>query len=166
MFKNASLSPCEQYRYQLERRTSKLAAKRSTVAFIGLNPSTADASVDDPTIRRCTNFALKWHFKTMIMVNLFARRATEPTELKQVNDPIGIANDDYINEALGRASLVIACWGEHGILLERASEIRSRHGRRLHALKLNRSGQPAHPLYLSGTLTPVKLAKLERLNKV
>jgi len=162
MLKSAIISPCKKYRYQLERRTTKRAVQKSTVTFIGLNPSTADASADDPTIRKCIAYTQSWNFKTLLMVNLFAWRTSEPNDLLLAEEPVGRDNDEYIADAVSRASLVVACWGEHGTLHHRADEIAALYRRRLHGIKVNRSGQPSHPLYLPAALKPEKLAKLVR----
>ena len=154
--KSAVISNCGDYRYELRRRWTARASKRFTVAFIGLNPSTADASNDDPTIRRCMGYAQSWQFKQLVVVNLFAWRATLPSDLKNAPDPIGPLNDEYINEAVKKSGLIVACWGEHGQFLNRADTIRPQYKSRLHYLKCNRSGEPAHPLYLPASLTPQK----------
>lgn len=159
--KSATLSRCKRYRYQLERRWGASPSRRSTVVFIGLNPSTADATTDDPTIRKCIAYAQRWKFNRLIMVNLFAWRATDPNELMTSADPIGKQNDNYIATAVASGSLTIACWGEHGSLLSRSDDLRAQYSRKLHCLRTNVSGQPAHPLYLPASLTPVKLKKLD-----
>jgi len=161
----AVLSPCNKYRYQLRRYWGKRPSRQSTVVFVGLNPSTADATADDPTIRKCIAYARAWQFNSLIMVNLFAWRATDPNLLHQSKDPIGKQNDTYITAAVANASLIIACWGEHGSFMNRADELRSQYPRRLHCLKTNASGQPSHPLYLPASLTPVKLTKARPLLK-
>ena len=88
--KNAIFSDCRKYRYVLSRTWND---KKKTILFIGLNPSTADEKIDDPTIRRCINYAQNWGYGSLLMVNLFAYRATIPTELKNVKNPIGNDND-------------------------------------------------------------------------
>lgn len=160
--KSASLSRCKKYRYQLERSWGKHTPRKSTVVFIGLNPSTADATLDDPTIRKCMAYARAWQFNKLIMVNLFAWRATDPSELYATKNPVGNQNDRFIEQAVASSSLVVACWGEHGVLLNRATLVRAQFQRRLHCLKTNSSGQPTHPLYLPATLKPVKLPKARR----
>lgn len=155
--KSAIFSKCNRYRYELQRCWSKPVSKKSTITFIGLNPSTADATVDDPTIRKCIAYAQKWGYSRMLMVNLFAWKATDPASLLDAADPIGSLNDHYIKRAVNRSSMVIACWGEQGVLLNRASELRGRYPRRLRCLKVNRSGEPTHPLYLPAALAPVRL---------
>ena len=79
-----------------------------------LNPSTADANQDDPTLRKCINFAQSLGYGSLKVVNLFAYRATKPCELRKVADPVGPKNNYYIQLATRRASLVIVAWGIHG----------------------------------------------------
>ena len=156
---DAIISPCKRYRYQLERCWHSRPARNSTVAFIGLNPSTADANQDDPTIRKCMAYAKAWQFKKLIMVNLFAWRSTEPGELLLAKNPVGSHNDEHLDEAVSSSALVVACWGEHGTIMGRSDALRARYQRRLMCLRTNLSGEPTHPLYLPATLTPVKLRK-------
>ncbi len=156
---SAIISTCGRYRYQLERSWAKRTSRKTTVVFVGLNPSTADATHNDPTIRKCIAYAQNWEFKRLIMVNLFAWRATDPNELYYAQDPIGNRNDKHLSAALAQSSLVVACWGEHGSILGRSDEFKSRFWRRLKCLAVNRSGEPTHPLYLPATLKPVRLHK-------
>lgn len=158
--KTAAFSRCNRYRYRLERAWDKRISRQSTVAFVGLNPSTADANKDDPTIRKCTAYAQRWQYKKLIMVNLFAWRATDPIDLLAADEPIGKLNNRHLDEAIAQSALVLACWGEHGTLLNRSAEFRQQYARRLYCLKTNASGEPTHPLYLPATLRPVKLTKI------
>jgi len=123
------------------------------VLFIGLNPSTADAAVDDPTIRRCIGFAKAWGFGGLYMANLFAFRSTDPRGLLSASDPVGPENDAILLKLTKMASLVVAAWGNHGAFMDRASHVRALCGE-LSVLKLNHSGQPAHPLYLKKDVKP------------
>lgn len=157
IIKGAIISPCKRYRYQLERSWSKRPSRNSTVVFVGLNPSTADATHDDPTIRKCIAYAQAWQFKKLVMVNLFGWRATNPKELLTAKNPVGRLNDKHLDEAILRCALVIACWGEHGAILSRSDDLRTRYPSGLMCLRTNQSGEPTHPLYLPATLTPVKL---------
>ena len=141
--KNATLSDCRKYRYVLSRTWDR---KKKTILFIGLNPSTADEQIDDPTIRRCINYAQNWGYGSLLMVNLFAYRATMPTELKKVKNPIGNDNDLHIKELIKKVDLAVAAWGNEGSLLNRDKEIKKIIPN-LMCLKINKSGQPAHPLY-------------------
>lgn len=147
---NARFSSCGTYRYQLQREWED---GKDTVLFIGLNPSTADHRRDDPTIRRCVGFARSWGFKQMEIVNLFAYRATLPGDLKRAAEPVGIENDRWIADAHARAVLTIACWGNDGEYLQRASAVCEKFSE-MHCLKINKSRQPAHPLYLKAGLKP------------
>ena len=133
------------YRYFLSR--SWLGGEK-TVAFIGLNPSTADEHLDDPTIRRCMGFAKLWGGKELWMVNLFAFRSTDPLALKAAFDPIGVENDNWLEAAINNADIVVAAWGNLGILNHRAETVLLRHQKRFSALKITKSGMPGHPLYV------------------
>ena len=150
--KNATFSDCKKYRYALSRNWD---SKKKTVLFIGLNPSTADKKIDDPTIRRCINYAQKWGYGSLIMVNLFAYRATIPTVLKNVKNPIGNDNDLHINELSKKVDLAVAAWGNEGSLLNRDEEVKKIIPN-LMCLKINKSGQPAHPLYQKKDLKLIK----------
>ena len=81
------------------------------IAFIGLNPSTADEINDDPTIRRCIGFARRWGFGGMYMLNVFAYRSTNPRELRAATDPVGPRNDAALLTTSRRCDMVVACWG-------------------------------------------------------
>lgn len=124
------------------------------MAFIGLNPSTADATLDDPTIRRCVGFAKAWGAGTLLMTNLFAYRATDPAALSKARDPIGPCNDEWLERVVGAADIVVAAWGNHGRLMNRASQVQGLFPGRLHALALTQTGMPKHPLYLSTSHRP------------
>ena len=147
---NARFSRCRKYRYSLERSWSE---GKGRVLFIGLNPSTADHRSDDPTIRRCVGFARDWGFQAMEIVNLFAFRATLPSDLKQAAKPVGPANNKWIKRAHQDADLTVACWGNDGSFLARDEEIAAELTG-MHCIHLNRSQQPAHPLYLKASLRP------------
>ena len=91
--KSATFSNCRKYRYALSRSWDE---KKKIVLFIGLNPSTADEKKDDPTIRRCINYAQSWGFGGLQVANLFAYRATKPTKLRYVENPVGDDNDQQL----------------------------------------------------------------------
>ena len=153
---NARFSRCRRYRYSLERRWQE---GQGRVLFIGLNPSTADHRRDDPTIRRCVNFARDWGFATMEVVNLFAFRATYPSDLKAADDPIGSRNDYWIRRTHRQADLTIACWGNDGLFMDRANAVLTMLSD-LHCLQVNQSSQPAHPLYQRADRKPQPLSRL------
>jgi hypothetical protein len=117
-----------------------------------LNPSTADALVNDPTIERCQKRAEQLNFGALEVVNLFAWRSTDPSVLANLEDPIGPENDDAIRDAARRAALLIVGWGKEGSLLNRGPEVMQiirETGTVPHALKLNTDKSPQHPLYIS-----------------
>ncbi len=145
MTKGAVLSSCGQYRYGLTRT---FFTGTGTVLFIMLNPSTADAEMDDPTIRRCIGFARRWGFQELKVGNLFALRATDPRELKRVSDPIGPENDRYLMHMSGSADAVIAAWGAHGIYRNRSQHVLGLLEGTVECLGLTKQGYPRHPLYL------------------
>ena len=79
--------------------------------FVGLNPSTADETNDDPTIRRCIAFAREWGYARLHMANLFAFRATEPRDMMNASDPIGPENDKHLLTLANDSILTVAAWG-------------------------------------------------------
>ena len=102
------------YRYWLWREWD---SQCHAISFIMLNPSQADAQVNDPTITRCLNFAQSWGYGRLFVVNLFAYRTPHPSLLKQAVDPIGKDNPRYILESVLRSDRVILAWGNHGTWL-------------------------------------------------
>ena len=142
------------YRYSLWREWDSLGP---AVAFVMLNPSTADTANDDPTIRRCASFARSWGYGSLEVVNLFAYRASEPKRLRQTPDPIGPANDGYLLDAASRAHTLIVGWGVHGGLLDRGREVLGLLAGKcdVYCLGVTQAGQPRHPLYTKGETMPV-----------
>lgn len=149
--RGAVLSADRRYRYTLWRRWGDGKA----CMFVGLNPSTADADIDDPTIRRCVNFARAWGFDALVMTNLFAWRATDPRDMMAAVDPVGVDNDWWLQAASVGCGLTVAAWGAGGAYQGRGVEVR-RMLREPHYLRLTKSGQPGHPLYLPAHLRPVE----------
>lgn len=149
----ATFSDCRKYRYQLFREWDP---DSTTCVFIGLNPSTADESVNDPTIRRCIQFAKDWGYGRLVMLNLFAYRSTDPSVLSSLPDPIGPENNFHILEICKTAGIVVAAWGNHGTLLNRHIGIVEllEQQVKLMCLKTTGSGQPIHPLYQPRTSVP------------
>ncbi|MBX2837480.1 MAG: DUF1643 domain-containing protein, partial [Gammaproteobacteria bacterium] len=141
---HAEFSACGQYRYLLTRRWERRCAKKRTVCFIGLNPSTADAETNDPTVRKCIAIADQLGFKQLLLVNLFAYRATEPKDLKLSSEPLGELTDHYLLQAVKLSGTVVACWGNHGQFLGRDQEVLNMLPGKLHCLKRNATGTPAH----------------------
>ena len=147
--RSANFSPCRTYRYALWRRWGR----GDYAMFIGLNPSTADEKSDDPTIRRCVGFAKSWGYGALCMANLFAYRATDPTEMKRAIDPIGVENDFRLIELAKGAAVVVAAWGTHGEHKRRDQSVRLLVPN-LQYLRLTKDGHPSHPLYLPADLQP------------
>lgn len=149
----ATLSPCGKYRYRLDRFWSGEHA----LPFIMLNPSTADASQDDPTIRRCMGFARDRGFGGIIVTNLFAYRATSPNDMRAEHFPVGVFNDDYLTGLMNWAARadvpVVAAWGAHGGFRRRDEQVLSLArfiGCRMVCLGTTAAGHPRHPLYVKG----------------
>lgn len=150
--RDAFISECGRYRYLL-RRTWDHGKPR--VLFVMLNPSTADASVDDATIRSCIRLSKGLGYGSFEVVNLFAYRATDPAELSKADDPTGPKNDHHIEAAILRCDLAICAWGAHPMAGNRDKAVRGvLRSRRpaIFCLGKTKSGAPKHPLYIkSGT---------------
>lgn len=145
---SAMISTCGRYRYFLFRRW---AAKGKTATFIMLNPSTADSRQDDPTIRRCIGFAKREECSALVVVNLFALRATDPAELRRVEDPTGPENVEWVRKAVEQArehvAPIIAAWGANPMVGEADGAVLAAIGR-AQCLGLTKAGAPRHPLYV------------------
>jgi len=148
---DAKLSDCRNYRFALWRTWDD---SKPFAMIIGLNPSTADEVNDDPTLTRCINFAKSWGYGGVCMTNLFAYRATDPKDMKAQRDPIGVENDMWLTKLANDAGIVVAAWGNDGSYLNRSNMVVEMLPN-LHYLKMNKSGEPAHPLYLKADLIPV-----------
>lgn len=149
---DARISDDGMYRYLL-RRTWDFTKLR--VLIIMLNPSTADATIDDATIRSCVRLC-KWRNDGGFeVVNLFALRATNPAELKTVADPVGPSNNDVIEAAIMRCDIAICAWGAYPGAIERGRTVRGLLRLRRPAVFCwgkTKDGAPKHPLYIkSGT---------------
>ena len=149
----AAFSPCRTYRYSLWRRWG--TPEQGYAMFIGLNPSTADEVEDDPTIRRCVQFAKDWGYGALCMTNIFAFRATDPAVMKAHAAPTGPDTDATLVELAKNAGVVVAAWGNHGNHCARDRQVIALLPN-LHCLKVTKAGQPSHPLYLRKALTPMR----------
>jgi len=147
----ADISEDGLYRYRLGRRWDTTLPE---CVFIMLNPSTANAAQDDPTIRRCMRFARDLGCGSLLVGNLYAFRATDPRDLFRSAEPTGGAkNDAALSELMGHGEHVIAAWGNHG-KLARVTEVANLPGAtRLKALGTTKSGAPRHPLYVPASTT-------------
>ena len=160
----ADISPCGKYRYRLWR-FDLVPGDQRTCTFVMLNPSTAGAFTDDPTIRKCVGFCKRWGFGQLFVVNLFAFRSTDPAQLRIAQatgaDPVGEGNDWVVLCEIKAADRVVLAWGSH-------PEVRTLVDKRKFALRDTlhlypkktvtlgwaKDGNPRHPLMLSYTTEP------------
>jgi hypothetical protein len=156
MRRGATFDATSTYRYSLWRTWDGSLPR---VAFIMLNPSTADHRTDDPTIRRCMDFGRRWGYGSVLVVNLFAYRTPSPAELARARHPIGPENDRYLMAAGRRSAAVVAAWGVHGALHGRDAQVLELLGLRrrkpLLCLGTTSAGHPRHPLYLHRETRPM-----------
>lgn len=145
----AEFSDCGQYRYTLTRKISSISVIDLHILFIMLNPSTATAETNDPTIRRCMSFAERNGYSRLTVVNLFALRATDPKKLKSHLDPVGPLNDEAIAYMVNKHGIkhTIAAWGANRFAKQRAAEVIKKFGP-FQCLGTTKDGSPRHPLYV------------------
>lgn len=137
------------YRYRLWRTWDPSLPR---MMFCMLNPSTADAFVLDPTVRRCVGFAQREGCGTLEVVNAFALRSTDPKALRGHPDPIGPHSNEQIVLAAKECDLHVAAWGAHAVFLGRGDQVRSLFrdlNIPLAYLRLTKDGHPGHPLYIA-----------------
>lgn len=154
---DACFSSCGRYRWWLERRWDP---QRPTLLFIGLNPSRADAQRDDPTLRRLQTFARRWGYGRLEVLNLFAWIAASPALLRRCSDPVGAANDHWLEQRLGVLPAGGALWlgwgnggrwrGRDRAVLQRLAPLAWPQL----VIGLTTSAQPRHPLYVRGDAQP------------
>jgi len=157
--RSAVISACGAYRFRLDR---SWAWGTGRVCVVLLNPSKADGDKDDPTLRRCTRFAKSWGYSSLVVVNLFAWRATDPADLEGAGLDVvgGHEADRHIVAALNSSDLAVCGWGSSGPKSARETRIpevlRMIDGAGLvpMALATTKDGDPRHPLYLRGNLSP------------
>jgi hypothetical protein len=155
---DAVISDCGRYRYRLERRVADVGP---VYAFFGVNPSTADASLDDATVRKWRGFVTRWGGSRFIVGNVFAFRSTDVKALASTSDPIGRLNNDHLGEIIAEADILVPCWGDQ---LKVPSELRMHFrwmgrvlaaaGKPVKTFGLSNGGYPKHPLML-GYNTPL-----------
>lgn len=167
---SATVSDCGKFRYDL-RRVWDYAKPR--VLFIAYNPSTADGTLDDPTIRRVVNFAVGFDAGSVVMCNLFAFRATWPKVLRRAADPVGPENDLYIQRHAVECDYVVAAWGslaetgKRPILQARPPHVLrllDQIGAKVFHLGLTQGGQPRHPLFLRNEATLTRWERTEAVH--
>lgn len=155
---SAIISPCGLYRYALWRQWDSMAVP--LILWLMLNPSKADASINDPTVVRCINFSTDFGFGRMAVANLYALRSTNPAALRTATAPIGPENDAHIDRLVAEADMIVCAWGSHGKFRNRGDIVLRRirgAGKVARCLRMTKSGQPEHPLYLPGALRPIAM---------
>lgn len=156
----AHFSDCSRYRYWLQRDISPpIAGLRSLCLWVMLNPSTADCTINDQTIRRCMGFTAEWGFDDMEVVNLFAYRSTNPKLLllpKIKPIAVGPENDEWIRQRAMKADLVLCAWGAHKFVKERGVDVLAMlktyapASTPIGCIGRTQDGYPKHPLYVPG----------------
>jgi len=147
MNNTALISEDKLYRYQLLRVWDETLPR---VLFVMLNPSTADATKDDPTIRRVISFAKSWGYGGVYVGNLFAFRSTDPKALKYVTDPTGEDNIQHIQDMVGLVDKIIYAWGNNQKEPKWLSELVPTP----YCIDISKKGVPKHPLYLKKDIHP------------
>lgn len=144
---SASFSACGTYRYELWRELGSLLESdgKGTCLFIMLNPSTADTTLNDPTISRCIKFARRWGYSFLAVGNLYAFRSSDPSVLRKATDPVGPDNDYYLGKLASEADLIVAAWGTNPSQ-SRVADVISCIDRDIHCLGVTNDGSPKHPL--------------------
>lgn len=153
----AIFSPCRRWRYLLWRRWDR---QGDVLMVVGLNPSTANETEDDPTIRRCIGFAKGWGFGALWMVNAYAFRATQPRDMiAQGSGALGPRNNEFLLRTAIDADMVLAAWGTHCDGLRESQIIGTvTEGalKPLYAFGFTKGGHPKHPLYLRADTKPME----------
>jgi len=163
----AQFSDCLKFRYTLTRDWSISGEEKKNILFLMLNPSTADADIFDPTVKRCFNYAKRWGYNHMTVCNIYAYRATNPKDMLRAKEEginiIGQHNDSYIWGCAMEAQKIICAWGASPWSRDRAKEViqvLERYcGEKLFCLKKSKDGCPVHPLYQKNDLIPAKFPK-------
>lgn len=160
----AVISPCGLYRYFLLRKNLNVAPTHlRTYAFFGVNPSTADARLDDPTVRKWIGFVRTWGGSSFTVGNVFAWRATNVKELATAADPVGPDNAEHLAAIIAAADMLVPYWGDRGKVpkvlhpqIDATMRLLVASGKPVLHLGITASGDPMHPLMLpySTPLTP------------
>jgi hypothetical protein len=155
--KGAHFSPCREYRYALWRKWDN---RLPLIMFIGLNPSTANENDDDPTIRRVVDFAKRWAYGGVYMMNCFPLVSTKPARLKEFynsdeHSMQDIENMRWLLNISKRCNDIIFAWGNFKEAKERGQALAC-YFKNARALQINKNGTPKHPLYVPGDIIPVK----------
>jgi len=163
--RTAVFSPCRKWRYHLKQVWDDT---KPNLLWMMLNPSTADETQNDPTVERCEQRARQWGYGGVEVYNIFAYRATDPSDMKAQAEPIGPDNDKWAAEFAKQSqhTLAILGWGEHGKHRDRGAEVLKiiqSHQGQVQVLKVNKSGHPKHPLYIGYKQKPQPFNLVEGL---
>lgn len=152
MEKSAVISRCGLYRYRLDRRLSNSAL---VFAFFGVNPSTADASAEDPTTHKWAHFSGVYGAGRYVAANPMALRSPDVKRLSASPDPVGPDNIRHLREVIEEADVLIPCWGNRSKVparlrghIDNLSEMIRQSGKNIAIFGLTKSGDPMHPLML------------------
>lgn len=145
----AIISDCGKYRYALWRGP----LEGRLLCFIMLNPSTADAEKDDPTIRACRDFAQRNGYNGIYVVNLYAYRATKPADMRKAADPFGPGNAQFLRETVAKYPTIVCAWGAVGgehdpDHVHHVTQLLQYAGANTVCLGKTSVGHPRHPLYV------------------
>lgn len=159
---SAIISDCGKYRYALNRPKGRI--EPGAVLWVMLNPSTADADIDDPTISRCIGYTRNWGYDSFSVGNLYAYRATDPKALWSADVDIrGTENDGHLCRMAARAELIVVAWGGFADPARARSVASLLTGfAPIHCIGTTKDGQPWHPLYKSKDLRPVQYSTAQR----
>ncbi len=141
------------HRYRLSRIWNIAGGNARLACWILLNPSTADESVLDPTLKRCLGFTKREGLDGMLIVNLFGLRSTDPRRLLEDPDPVGRLNDEFIERALWESEFVVLGWGANEAVRRTNRDLAvlalvRRSGKNVKCLGTTKDSSPRHPLYL------------------
>lgn len=163
MKKTAHISLCEKYRYDLSRIWDQ-EHNGLLYAYIGVNPSTANASIDDATVRKWIGFTQRNDGRGFIVGNVFAYRSTDVKQLANENDPVGVQNNWYLNQIMEQADIIVPCWGSINKVpkelqyrfdeVHRLIDTHKCKGKPVLCFGTTKNGSPKHPLML-GYNTPL-----------
>jgi len=158
---SALLSDCRQYRYKLYRDVDIAGDK--VIAYFGINPSTADESIDDATVRKWRGFSERNNGTRFIVANVFAYRATDVNELAETSNPEGPDNKRHVLDVINEADILVPCWGSRGKIpkslhykLDDFLKLLTDSGKPVLCLGKTKSGDPKHPLMLGYDTALVK----------
>ncbi|HEV2594164.1 MAG TPA: DUF1643 domain-containing protein [Sphingomicrobium sp.] len=152
---SAIISECGQYRYRLDRMPINDIGGDLVIAYFGVNPSTADATIDDQTVMKWKGFTRRNQGLGFVVGNVFAYRATDVTDLVGAEDPVGPLNASHLTDIMDMADILVPCWGNRKkvpkALREQFDIVTTRlfcTGKPVMTFGFTKDGDPKHPLML------------------